>query len=188
MPCEDDFSDLVCKICTKQYSFLQRYACTRYFVSSDVVETGDSAVALKLLNELESKKYDVPKTSTTNIELVVCTLPTSKQEQEHEHLFFTEDWRSTICKCEECLVLLKDITFLILNEKECEPLPAPNTSIFEEAMKALSQLDHCDQINGIAAFNTMKRKLDVFFKGFVEKDQVVTADDIESFFAVFITG
>ncbi|KAF8937266.1 hypothetical protein BGZ58_002996 [Dissophora ornata] len=103
------------------------------------------------------------------------------------NLFATEGWRDLLCQCADCMVLYtKENVAFILGEEpiyEDEEDDEVETSIMEGGMKRLSEMNRAEAMDGMLAYNTMRDELRTFFAPFSEEGKVVTAEDIQEFFA-----
>ena len=103
--------------------------------------------------------------------------------------FWPHDWRLNICNCSNCLPILKrnkleylldqDDTVLCYQEKG---MAKATETDYDRGMKALSKMQHGQQIDVLMSYNKLKEKLSEFLNAFVISQQVVTEDDINRFF------
>lgn len=101
--------------------------------------------------------------------------------------FWPEQWRERLCCCTECKIKLQEVKFLYNLEDtvaEYEKIGAHKYNEPSEVsgMKALSGMNHVQQVEVIQGYNDMKDKLSTFLKTFAEEGKVVTAQDIQGFF------
>ncbi|KAG0325131.1 putative E3 ubiquitin-protein ligase ubr7 [Dissophora globulifera] len=124
-------------------------------------------------------------------DLDACKLqlqPDDAYPDQEMNLFATEGWRDQLCQCVDCMALYtKEGVLFILGEEpvfEDEEDDDAETSILESGMKRLSEMNRVDAMDGMLAYNTMRDELRTFLAPFVEQGKVVTAEDIQEFFAV----
>ncbi|CAB0035587.1 unnamed protein product [Trichogramma brassicae] len=104
--------------------------------------------------------------------------------------FWVGGWRHKLCKCLNCKKLYNDegVSYLI------DPLDSVESyeeagkaklkeSQYEKGLKALSSLNHVQQVNAIEGFNEMKDNLKQYLKKFAETKKVVREEDIKEFFS-----
>jgi len=105
--------------------------------------------------------------------------------------FWDENWRSQLCKCDECLKLYaeKNLEFLIdetdtvhyyeaKGKEKCQKL-----SQYEQGLNEISKISHVAGIEAIMEFQSMSAEFKEHFKKFAEDKKVIEQKDIEEFFA-----
>lgn len=101
--------------------------------------------------------------------------------------FWPEQWRECLCHCADCKLRLKSVEFLFNLEDTVAEYEKIGADKYKEpsevsGMKALSGMNHVQQVEVIHGYNDMKSKLSTFLKSFAEEGKVVTAEDIQGFF------
>lgn len=134
----------------------------------------------------------LPPTTTTT-----CKLPTLPPAPSGQFsLFFTDSFRSTLCRCPSCFPLLQPHPQLLDEEENYEPPVSEDGSaagggstvgsggsLLERGESALRNVDRVRAIEGVMAYNHLKDKLKPFFQQFAESGQAISAEDIKAYFA-----
>lgn len=133
---------------------------------------------------------DTGNTSTKDSN--TCRKPTTIPNKFTGASFWLIEWRTKLCRCSNCLEMYKknDVEFLLddedtvhaYQEKGKAKAAENRLSLQEETMRAISGMDHVQQIEAALAYNKLKEKLTEFLTGFVSTEQVVTAKDVDTFF------
>lgn len=109
-------------------------------------------------------------------------------------LFFKEDFRLYLCRCDKCFPKLKAHPQLLELEETYEPSVSTDfceepestvgsSSLYEQGESALQNIDRVKAIEGVMAYNHLKDKLKPFFQQFAESGRTISAEDIKSHFA-----
>ncbi|CAB3385468.1 Hypothetical predicted protein [Cloeon dipterum] len=106
---------------------------------------------------------------------------------EVETTFWPEDWRTRLCKCEDCKAkyLELNVEFLcnvsdMVQEYEKQGLDQPTQ--YEQGLQALGNMDRTQQIEVLTEYSQMKEELKSYLAKFAEEKKVVTEGDIKEFF------
>lgn len=131
-------------------------------------------------------------TSTNNTDSNTCRKPTTILNKFTGASFWLIEWRTKLCRCSNCLEMYKknEVEFLLDDEdtvhayqEKGKAKAAENRApVQDETMRALSGMDHVQQIEAVLAYNKLKKKLTEFLTSFVSNEQVVTAKDVDTFF------
>lgn len=109
-------------------------------------------------------------------------------------IFLREDFRDKLSNLFKTLQhdsslykFLENHTFLFEDDPIYEPveeleLAPEGSSLFELGSSALLSLPAPHALEGLQAYDTMKKKLSSFFKEFVDKNKVVTEKEVKDFF------
>lgn len=162
-------------------------------------QSGDEVVAVKRaadnLNEnapaiKRFKDDEQPTTSNTTIN--ECRKPTIALKVFTGASFWPLEWRSKLCKCTKCKEMYQangveyliddDDTVHAYQERGKAKAADIQTTEHDQTMRALSGMDRVAQIEAIMAYNKLKQKLTEFLGPFVANEQVITANDVETFF------
>ncbi|XP_031828089.1 putative E3 ubiquitin-protein ligase UBR7 [Nomia melanderi] len=174
MPMDGAYDEMICANCMRRNSFLWNYASKYAVFSVADASTEDRTVA-------ESVNVDdQPK---------VCTMPQGKTFSKGS-CFWSEGWRSVLCKCEACRALYqeKNVTFLLdptdsVHAYEEAGKINSQESQYEKGMKALASLGRIEQLTAIEEYNNMKERLKQYLQKFAENKKVVREEDIKEFFS-----
>lgn len=130
--------------------------------------------------------------TSVNTDSNTCRKPTTILNKFTGASFWLIEWRTKLCRCSNCLEMYKknDVEFLLddedtvhaYQEKGKAKAAENRVSLQDETMRALSGLDHVQQIEAAIAYNKLKKKLTEFLTSFVSNEQVVTAKDVDTFF------
>lgn len=130
--------------------------------------------------------------STSNNDNNICRKPTTIFNKFTGASFWLIEWRTKLCRCTNCLEMYKknNVEFLLddedtvhaYQEKGKAKAAENRVSLEEETRRALSGMDHVQQIEAAMAYNKLKKKLTEFLTSFVSTEQVVTAKDVDTFF------
>ncbi|KAI1306274.1 hypothetical protein EDD11_004828 [Mortierella claussenii] len=103
------------------------------------------------------------------------------------NLYVTEGWRDLLCQCAACMALYtkENVPFILGEEAvyEDEEDDDAETSILEGGMKKLGEMDRVQMMDGMLAYSKMRDEIRRFLVPFSEQGRVVTADDVQAFFA-----
>ncbi|POS87008.1 hypothetical protein EPUL_001907 [Erysiphe pulchra] len=109
-------------------------------------------------------------------------------------LFFKEDFRLNLCRCDRCFPNIQAHPQLLELEETYEPsvsndsFEEPNStigssSLYDRGESALQNIDRVKAIEGVMAYNHLKDKLKPFFQEFAESGKTISAEDIKAHFA-----
>ncbi|KAF2070909.1 hypothetical protein CYY_007775 [Polysphondylium violaceum] len=192
IPDQEDFQDFICLDCVLKYDqFL-----LNYFDNISVVDKPTMAGAASTTKETNEKEnVDIEKIEQQQEN--TCKKPNSKCNVKLD-LFCKEDWRNQLCKCEKCIQFYKDqnIEFILTKEQEEdeEEKQGQETSqngkinnLFEKSQDLFEKLVPGPQqqvlLNG---YSEMKDKLRDLLTKKQNSNQVVTKQDIQSFFSELV--
>ena len=188
VPDDEDYSEMICQQCMADISFLWLYY--------------EQSVSKRIRsNDEPPMKEDDPETGD---EIPVqetgasCDLMRRRQSRNYTGAgatFWPQGWRSSLCKCDSCLLLYSDkkCSFLIDDEdtvhfyeeegrRRTRSASSCSTSSMDKGMEAFGQMPQMQRIEMLHGYNDMKTALADFLKSFAENNQVVTKEDIASFF------
>ena len=102
-------------------------------------------------------------------------------------LVLMENWREIFCKCLDCLQYFKDgrLEFLLKEEEIWEPELDPKAQMdpFELGVEQLSRLDRTIALEGVHAFEELKKELyEKLLIPAIQNQQVVSEYQIRDFF------
>ncbi|KAK3905135.1 protein mlo2 [Staphylotrichum tortipilum] len=111
-------------------------------------------------------------------------------------LFFTDSFRTHLCRCPSCFPLLTPHPQLLEDEETYEPpvseaggsddddAASSAGSLYDRGESALrNNVDRVRAIEGVAAYQHMKEKLMPFFREFAGNGRVISAEDVKGYFA-----
>ena len=168
-------------------------------IKTESIET--EAIEITTTKKLEttttSTTTDSPTTETTAPATKKCKLlalpPPPDPARGPFSLFFTEDFRDSLCHCPSCFPLLTPHPQLLEEEENYEPPVSEDgnndtrseggSSLLERGESALRNVDRVRAIEGVMAYNHLKDKLKPFFQQFAESGQAISAEDIKGYFA-----
>ncbi|RUS74824.1 hypothetical protein EGW08_017414 [Elysia chlorotica] len=137
----------------------------------------------------EQRTAETPKTG--NCECLLKTLQKRVVHQSDCAVFWSEGWRSKLCRCSECLEMYQDrnIEFLIddsdtMQAYEAKGIEAKKnaTAAEEDEAAAFASLGRVQQIEVAQGIMDFKSELNDFLKGFAEEGKVVKESDVREFF------
>ena len=162
-------------------------------------ENSDDVVDIKVEENLEAKNTEPPSkkikldnagtsSDCPDEKSDICKKPL-KNTYKKGATFWPADWRNKLCQCSVCLKMYKDLSvayLLDLNDTvqsyEENGKKKNKATDYERGMQALSRLDRVQQVDAITEYNKMKDKLKEYLHTFVVNNQVVTEEDINTFF------
>lgn len=180
---ENDYEDMVCQQCMKLTTFLWFY---------------QEQLALK--NKNEACLVDV---ETSNDECTGCKLERKKKtyatvankwSESQSSCFLSDSWRESLCKCDSCLKMYKDLKVEFITKKE------DSIKFYEEKGKKmdemkeqeideqkllnneLSKMNRVSQLELLHNLNDFKTDLKEFLADFARNGQVVKRENVEKFF------
>ncbi|CAG8580937.1 7315_t:CDS:10 [Paraglomus occultum] len=107
-------------------------------------------------------------------------------DENYFDLFCVSGWRDDLCRCAKCKELYKrhKLEFLLEEEETYEPPKDEDkdSSLFENGVKLLTQMDRVTAIEGLIAYNKMRDEIREFLKTFADSGRTVTEHDIRAFF------
>jgi len=107
-------------------------------------------------------------------------------EPGFSNVFLAEGWRSRWCRCPDCLVVLRRLSWLIEEEEDVwEPGEDTDSlkSLHELGLEALKKLPREQLVDGMNAYNKLKQQMLDFLKPFESQNLLVTEQDIRQFFS-----
>ncbi|KAJ3269170.1 hypothetical protein HDV01_001716 [Terramyces sp. JEL0728] len=153
---DQEFNEYICSGCVDKHDFLHCYADQNGYISP-------------------------PK---TGLDTNQCGLPNEKQSLSTKGIFCKEDFRSAFCRCAKCMGYYTDIPFILEIEQSVEPIldNQVDKSSVDLGMEKLNHIDRKRAIDGVIAYNGLKRDLLTFLEKFKGGDKVVEQKDILEFF------
>lgn len=171
----------------------------------DVVETekkeSPAAKKLKADDDLVDKNSNVkPEPGTLDIaesqklntdECLLEALQKRVVEQPEHSTFWSEGWRSKLCRCCNCKEMYEDrnLGFLIDEDDTMQAYEARGLEAQEKAKAdeeadtaAFASMGRVQQIEVVQGVMDFKSELNDFLKGFAEEGKVVKESDIREFF------
>ncbi|KAI6383625.1 hypothetical protein MCOR25_000078 [Pyricularia grisea] len=162
-------------------------------------DDGEDAVEV----EFKRHKTEEPAPAVTSTESRPDTKPADKPvckinklppaPSSQFSLFFKEDFREHLCRCEACFPLLKPHPQLLEEEETYEPPVSEDGngsehgstqgSLLEMGESALRNVDRVRAIEGVMAYNHLKDKLKTFLQPFAQSGEAVSAEHIKEIFA-----
>ncbi|XP_037958117.1 putative E3 ubiquitin-protein ligase UBR7 [Teleopsis dalmanni] len=119
-----------------------------------------------------------------------CTRPKQSDYVQGALFFEGATLREMICRCAKCLELYKSLNVEFITDKtdttdsyeEQGKQRAPESSTYEQGIKALGTMGHVQQIEVISEYNGMMAKLKEYLQEFAVSNRVVTKSDVNEFF------
>ena len=195
---DDDYSEIICHKCMSKLPFLWYYyprhtSSKRIKVDSDSTEAKDS--------QTNGSQSSVASDSN-NDEASICILKKKKNEENSASFvqtgatFWDENWRKTLCTCEDCISLYKENNCLYLidlkdtvhyyeSENRQNDARCSSSSSIERGMEAFGHMPRPQQIEMLHSYNDLQTALKDYLKTFAEQNKVVTKEDITRFFDDF---
>ncbi|VDP69296.1 unnamed protein product [Schistosoma mattheei] len=212
----EDYNEMTCFMCIKKYAFLFMYAYNteetfrKSFTKSnsltEFIYTPDSKRLRKTVIEgtthpednsycrlsmwASKMKQHVPEfccSSLDNLDNLDPNLVPS--------VFWISDWRSFLCRCENCKEMYKhlNVEFLLDPEDSVShymQLGKQRTKSINEEEKrtlneALAELPHPAAVNFATGFVRLKEALEEFFTKKRDKNHIVTESEVKAFFEDF---
>ncbi|KAM9968745.1 hypothetical protein ACTFIW_000622 [Dictyostelium discoideum] len=183
IPSPGEFSDLICADCLSKNQFLLLYPQIRCYIENDHIIIGD--------NNNNTDNNNNNSNNNNNICKVEGGIITPNKKYD---LFCKELWKDELCSCLKCKEIYKDkrVEFLFekdenslkkKNKTEDENLDNKSVNVFEMGQDVFSKtLPPTQQRALIEGFSDMKEKLKELFSKKLDKNQVITKQDIQSFF------
>lgn len=121
-----------------------------------------------------------------------CIRPKGGKKVLKGATFWDASFRQKLCTCGECISMYKDLNVSFLTDIEDtviayeawgEENTAGKLNQYEKGMAALCSLGRIQQLEALTEYNKMKDKLLTFLQNFKERKEIVTEDDIKTFFA-----
>ncbi|KAJ3020072.1 hypothetical protein HKX48_001378 [Thoreauomyces humboldtii] len=212
VPEDDDDREYVCRDCVEKHAFLRRYDGRpefRFLYHGETVTTElrtSGATRTKRAREAEDDQLIIedeedgppsrkiqrgltdlePAGATTTVYDCIAPAPPAPRGTKPD-LFCSNGWRSTLCRCPNCLVMYAEqkIGFVISEEETWEPEDDENAdaSPHDIGLDKLNRMKKEDAINGVLAYQTMRDDLRVFLKKFADENKAVGENDIREYFA-----
>ncbi|CAH8458011.1 unnamed protein product [Schistosoma rodhaini] len=215
----EDYNEMTCFMCIKKYAFLFMHAydteetfrqschsatCTKNNSLAEVIYTPDSKKLKKTGNE-----------ATTHPEDDCRLFPWASKMKKHApefrcssldsldnldpnlvpSVFWISDWRSFLCRCEDCKKMYKHfkVEFLLDPEDSVShymQLGKQRTKSINEEEKrtlneALAELPHPVAVNFATGFVRLKEALEEFLTKKRDKNHIVTESEVKAFFEDF---
>ncbi|CAH2108705.1 unnamed protein product [Euphydryas editha] len=127
------------------------------------------------------------------LENKACVRPKGVKKIYKGATFWPSHFRQSLCSCQECITMYKDLSVLFLIDPEDtvtayenlgkEKINGKPATQYERGMQALSSLGRIQQINALTEYNKMRDKLLDFLKSFKDRKEIVKEEDIKAFFA-----
>lgn len=158
----------------------------------DLTESNGEFVPAEKVTE-ESASTSAPEaTADAPVPCKLTALPPAPSGQIS--LFFKPNFRSSLCRCASCFLLLRPHPQLLDEEEIYEPSISDSEaeaggstqgsgSIYDRGESALKNVDRVRAIEGVMAYNHLKEKLKPFFQQFAESGKAISAEDIKAHFA-----
>lgn len=191
----EDYAEMICGQCMDRLPFLSHYL--EHSLKLDI-EAESSIVDVDETTEAEDPPAKKLKTEegegSTSTTSELCMKPKPPGDRKPgSAVYWLEDWRSKLCKCETCTQNYKELAVEYLLD------PEDTVARYEEAGRkrcakngtgsnrdvmneALSTLGHVQQVDLITQYNKFKDRLKEFLAAFAQNNQVVTQEDITRFF------
>lgn len=174
----EDCTEMICGQCMDRIPFLSSYL--EHSVKEDETTVDVEAAT----EETPSKKL--------KLEEGACVKPKADTRKPGSAVFWLEEWRSKLCKCENCLAIYKEyaVEYLLdpddtvqryeeAGRKRCAKNGEAGRDVMNEA---LSSLGHVQRVDLITQYNKFKGRLMEFLSAFAQNNQVIKAEDITRFF------
>ncbi|KAM4664270.1 putative E3 ubiquitin-protein ligase UBR7 [Discoglossus pictus] len=121
-----------------------------------------------------------------------CKFKESKMHHEYRTntaTYWPSNWRSKLCRCEDCMKMYKELEVEFLFE-ECDTvLSYESKGKSDEAgegrdplMTVLSNMNRVQQVELICEYNDLKTELRDYLKRFADEGKVVQTEDVKRFF------
>ncbi|KAK5583684.1 hypothetical protein RB653_005282 [Dictyostelium firmibasis] len=181
IPSPGEFADLICADCLSKNQFLLLYPHIRCYIENDHI----------IIDDPPPSKLNIHNNSNN------CKVEGAVISNKKNDLFCKESWREELCYCLKCKEIYKEKNVEFLFEKE-EPSKknkiidetvnnknekGKSVDVFEMGQDVFSKtLEPTQQRALIEGFSDMKEKLKELFSKKLDKNQVVTKQDIQSFF------
>lgn len=106
--------------------------------------------------------------------------------------WFNCSWRSTLCKCPDCMLMYKarECEFLLDETDTVQYYEAQGRAIakdkatpYERGMTALNQMNRAAVVEALHGYDELKADLSSYLRKFADSKKVVREEDINDFFA-----
>ncbi|KAI8917830.1 hypothetical protein DFJ77DRAFT_531536 [Powellomyces hirtus] len=149
------------------------------------VECEASSPSKKVRQEPDAPRAEIDIEALCQIE---STSPLSQSSSDpFPDVFCREGWRLQLCRCDKCMQMYETegIPFIVKEEEIFEPEEDENAdaSLHDIGLKQLNVMKRDEAINGVLAYQSMKKDLTAFLQQFADDGRVVTAADIKDYFA-----
>ncbi|KAH6573079.1 hypothetical protein BASA60_006247 [Batrachochytrium salamandrivorans] len=202
VPDEDTFEEFICTACVNKHCVLKRYIHnSSMFVLPKLekvdVETAevnvnvnrvlrDTATASDTVGiENETPQQEVTKDAC--LDKIECSLPKESLDAVYTHLFALSNWHERMCRCLSCNTTykLENLDFLFQSSEEFTPKKDDDAgrSLMDAGMEQLDRMDRVKALNGVHLYNKFKDNLMAYLRDIGERGQVVTKEDVDTFFA-----
>lgn len=208
LPSDDRFDHYICRVCVGEESWLEKYKQLPSFAICDksLLDTAQSALEATTTRLDSSRALHKRRTDATEEESLRVTkrqemdgcvaAPTNSSSCKWElmpdrprvngvqSLFLMDDFRDYFCRCGRCEERLLKFPILMAEEAVYEPLEDQDEpqSLVNAGMQILEALPRESAIEGILAYNKLRDDLSNFLKPFADKKEIVTAEDINTYF------
>lgn len=187
IPADEDFAEMICQTCMSERSFLWFYC--------------DQPASKKMRSEEKDSSETTAQTDKEtdgDADCELSRLRTQKSGTGTGATFWSQGWRSSLCRCDKCIKLYaeKNCSFLMDEEDtvhfyeeegrrrtRCES--SCSTSSMERGMEAFGQMPRMQQVEMMHGYNDLKTALAEFLQSFADRQEVVKKEDIASFFEKF---
>lgn len=183
-PEDEQFEEMACDTCANRWPFLEAYSIE---VSPSQVSAEEGGNVLVDVMQREETEGD----GLHNMCLLTKWKMVHKGQQRAtlKTLYFSEGWRSRMCKCPPCLERCCDIDFLFDEDDSISAYEmrgaakGPPLDTHDAGMAVMmNSLDRTQQVEMLHGYATMKENLVEYLKGFSESGKIVTERDISDFF------
>ena len=135
--------------------------------------------------EINPKRLKTETETETKCQLQTLTSP--PETGDGQPGIFTEDWRQSLCRCEDCLSLYrtKKIEFLLQDNDTITYYEnqAKSTDSFSNGVDAFSEMmSPLQKTEMLYQFNNLKEEFTDFFRPFANEGKIITKEDIQKFF------
>lgn len=191
-PSMDDFLEFICWKCIalypaafKEMADYQEVTFTKLPHFAELKSPEHWKSQQEALNEQPLKRQKLDLEGSSNVKISKSILYSiflrNDFREKLSSLYKTLEHSSPLFKLLESHMFLFDDDPIYEPAEELELAPAGN-SLFELGSSALLSLPYPHALEGLQAYNTMKKKLSSFFKEFVDKNKVVTEQEVKDFF------
>jgi len=192
VPVPPNYSELICINCIRENEFLLHYeglTLTTVTPANGQEKNVDVVNTSAKENTLDTDE----KSESTETDKVKCTKPLVKSDNISAKFMLDDNWRSQLCKCDECIKMYTEKNVLYLIDPE-DPV-----QVYEDQGKArlkqeqekddkvlldqFNAMDRIQQLEFMYRFNDLKEELSNWFKTFFQSKEVLTVNDVQKFFA-----
>jgi len=190
------YAEMICDGCVQKHPFLDYY---KDFEVPPVVtvknsDTNNDVDVVSTSSDGGVTPGVVERNETDTSQVSSCKLQQLKEKYKTptEKLvvkFFQEEWRSQLCKCEECVQMYaaEGVPYLVNTSDTIqfyEEKGKQNVEkVLEEAATTISNLDQVQHVELMHGFHALKNGMHEFFGQFPE-GHVISTDDVKGFFDI----